>query len=270
MIRRAIPVLVLFLVGCKPAVDQGESSGTLSEPDGGGSGGAGDQQGQQLQQGGPPVFVEAPKPGSCPATALREVRYGSTADKRAKLPNDIASLRCVVDPRSKIEEELACVRDYNQASWGHALYEQGLTLLEADMVGMDGPGRYRGNLALGGIVDVAADPEDPQSREQQLVYVGSDGYDCSGTSVLTVAGPGVSLAQNQAGEVVVVVPKPEVEGRNYVACSCFPGCGAYMEPMPRFIAVPAGAKLGQTVELVYPAISIAVSSVESTSCCCAP
>lgn len=267
MVRRVAPVLVLSLLCCQPAVvEQGESSGTLSEPDGGGSGD------QVQQQGGPPVFTEAPAPGSCPASKLREVRYGGTVGQGVKLSNDIAGRRCVEDPRSKIEDELACVRDYNQASWGHALYELGLTLIEAEMVGFAGEDRYRGNLAPGVVLDVAAASEDPEAPQgpSRVVFAGFDGYDCSGTSVLTATSPGVSLATNQAGEIVVVVPKPTVEGRSYVACSCFPGCGAYMEPMPRFIAVPEGARLGQAVELVYPAISIAVSSVESTSCCCAP
>ena len=62
--------------------------------------------------------------------------------------------------------------------------------------------------------------------------------------------PGVSLARNQAGEVVVL---RGVHG-----------------PMPKFALVPKGADFGAPVELEYPAIVISSHAVDTESCCCAP
>lgn len=285
-------LLVVLGLACTPAVvDKGADSGVVvddaattrgpPEPqgdpdartDGGDSQGQGQYQGLAQGQGGTgedpyadlePVPVDAPAPGRCPATKLREVRYASTRSSKVKMSKEIAALRCVEDADKKLEQDIACAQAFNEASWGHALYEQGLAVVEPSDSGNVGRIRARGAMALGSIHAV------PDSPGRFAVYTGSEGSDCSGSSTKTRTSPGVLLAHNAAGEIVVVVPKPTVESRSVARCSCFPGCGAYMEPYPQFELLPEGATIGDTVELSYPAIAITTHAVERQTCCCAP
>lgn len=221
-------------------------------------------EGDEHQLKGPLTPATAPDPASCPATKLRELRYGSTIGQQVKLPAEIAKLRCVEDPRAQLQEEQACAQAYNEASWTHALYQRELELIELQQLQLwNDPGAARG-----------AQPGDvvphPEQSGTSLVYLGSWGSDCGGHTALTSVSPGISVARDLQGRLHVILPKPEVEAREYAACSCNPGCGAYQEPMPSFLELPKRAKLGEPVELSYPAIALGFHDVESTSCCCAP
>ena len=222
------------------------------------------QEGEERRLQGPLTPAEAPDPDSCPATKLREVRYGSTVSQQVELPADIAKLRCVEDPRAQLEAEQACAQAYNEASWTHALYQRELELVELQQLQL-----WNSPDAAHGAEPGQVLPH-PEHNDTSLVYLGTWGSDCGGHSALTSVSPGISVARDPRGQLHVVLPMPELETREYAACSCNPGCGAYQEPMPNFLELPKRAKLGERVELSYPAIALGFHDVESTSCCCAP
>lgn len=209
------------------------------------------------------VRVDAPVSGSCAPTRVREVRYASTLPAGHEVPAEIGALRCVENAYSKLEADIACAREFNQSSWAHALQAEGLVLEPNREADVWIEGAEFGGLEIGSVHPV---PDEPDRR---VVFLGVEADDCSGRSRYT-ASSGPVLARNGADELVVVHPRPDADQREYKRCSCFPGCGAMPQPWVRFVELPDGVRLGEPVEVVYPAISIVIESVESQTCCCAP
>lgn len=246
-------LLLAFVLGQSACAKPAGTSGTSGELD------TPDPKGEAQVE-----FVDAPDPNSCPESNIRTVRYGSTVDRSVKLPAKLGAVRCYEDPYAKLEADVACARDFNLAARGHALYEAGLAQVDMERVEIWNERARYGGLEVGSV------HPHPELQGREMVFLGLEGSDCSGYSSYNSAGPGLSLARNQAGEVVVVRDRPNTEVRHYPRCGCFSGCGAAMEPMPVFGLLPEGARRGADVELVYAAIVITSNAVDTQSCCCAP
>jgi hypothetical protein len=249
----SVPLMLasgLTLACAKPTSERHTSSGALDEQVGGGE--------VERDRG------DGPAPTSCPDSSPRQVRYASTLAKpqRTKLRPELGDRRCLADGLAALEADIACAQAYNRAAWERAFAERGLTPFEPELVEA-----WIDEAITPG--SIHPHPDDPARR---LVFLGNEHYgNCSGTSVHTTVGPGLSLARNAASEVVIVRPKPSVEQRDYPICSCFPGCGAMMGPGPqRFAELGANEAVAEPVELVYPAIAISTHAVDTETCCCAP
>ena len=79
------------------------------------------------------------------------------------------------------------------------------------------------------------------------------------------------IVRDITDRLVVDIPKPTVESRNYVTCTCFAGCGAQPpEAQPMYAALGSGEVISETIEVPYAGIHISTTAVESQTCCCAP
>ena len=202
--------------------------------------------------------VESPNSDSCPASRIRQVRYGSTVDRHVELDPELANTRCV--PREALEHDIACAHAFNQAAWDRALASHGLRSFEYASGSLPSTGTFTPG-------SIHRHPDDPS---RQVVFLGYDEPNCSSVVVHTMADRGVTLARNAAGQVVIVRSRPHVELREYPSCSCFSGCGMMQEPSPRFVVLEANDVIAGTIELEHPAISIVTHDVDTVTCCCAP
>lgn len=206
----------------------------------------------------------------CPVTRLNARYYRDVA--KQSVPDEIGGRSCVVDANAALEAEAQCAQQANTAAFDAALAERGLVATDHQGWGSYLSTPQAGEQSVGQVLDLG--PDDQNNFDAaRAVFLGWAGDDdgCSGTSTLAAPPTGAFIARDGGGRLVVVVPKPSVESRNYVTCTCFGGCGAQPPgPQPLFAPLGPGEVISETVEVPFSAIRISTSAVESQTCCCAP
>ena len=206
---------------------------------------------------------------SCPVTSGLLAKYYRDVAKQS-VPDDIGGRSCVVDAAERLQAEADCANRANIEAFEAALTERGLT--RTDHAGMPGYLDVAWDTAVGQVIEL-----DPELREMagadRVVSLGVDGSDdgCSGSRTHARANTTSFIARDPAGALVVVVPKPALELRTYIECTCFAGCGAEpMPPMRVFAMLRPGETISAAVDVPFAAISVVSAAVESQTCCCAP
>jgi hypothetical protein len=214
---------------------------------------------------------DSPDHSSVCAVSKLDAKYYRDVAKQS-VPGDIGALSCVVDASEKLQAEAQCANEANTAAFQSALTQRGLKETEHRGWGTHLYTPMSGEYGVGHVIELG--PQDAESfGASRAVYLGYQGgdYGCSGSTTLAGVNTMAFVAREDGGRHVVVIPKPVVESRTYVSCTCFAGCGAQPPgAQPVFAALEPGQVISETVEVPYPAISVVTTAVESQTCCCAP